>query len=551
MLRVRFQKPSAAFRYPMTYRPQSGPTSARYLPANTLLLLFAALLIICNGTSCGGGHTPAVTTPPPVEAPLTAADVQLVVQNAALSANAPLAIAVSDRVGNILAVFRNPTAPTTSLGNFGAVVDANELAVALARTAALFSNNQAPISSRTVRFISGIHFPPGVADAPNADLYGIENTNRGCPLNATFLPGKSVPPARSINGANLGLGILTGKLDTSDSNSTAVNPGGVPLFKNGYAVGGVGVVSSVTDIAEYAAFSGASVSGFLPTAAQLPPPGVVIIGGIALPLVNQTTAPPGVGTGSTTGTYLVGPVAGALAPVDDLVGPNAGTFRLTQSEVATIVSQAVATAEATRAVLRLPASAPTRMTIAVTDLDGTILALHRMPDATVFSIDVAVAKARNVIFYSNPPATPDLPGIPSGTAVTNRTLGFGAQPLFPPGIDGSGPGPFFPLFLADLAQPCTQGSQPTNPNQNGVVFFPGSVPLYKNGILVGGLGVSGDGVDQDDYVTNGGAQGFTAPDAIRADQVVINGVRLPYLKFPRHPANSNAPSRAAIATEIP
>ena len=63
--------------------------------------------------------------------------------------------------------------------------------------------------------------------------------------------------------------------------------------------------------------------------------------------------------------------------------------------------------------------------------------------------------------------------------------------------------------------------------------------------------MSGDGVDQDDYVTNGGAQGFTAPDAIRADQVVINGVRLPYLKFPRHPANSNAPSPAATATEIP
>ena len=175
------------------------------------------------------------------------------------------------------------------------------------------------------------------------------------------------------------------------------------------------------------------------------------------------------------------------------------------------------------------------MTIAVTDLDGTVLGLHRMSDATVFSVDVAVAKARNVIYYSGPGGTPDLPGVPPGTAVTNRTIGFGAQPLFPPGIDDSGPGPFFNLYTFDIANPCTQGSQAANANQSGIVFFPGSVPLYKNGVLVGGLGVSGDGVDEDDYVTNGGANGFDAPDNIRADQVIIDGVRLPYLKFPRNP----------------
>jgi len=44
--------------------------------------------------------------------------------------------------------------------------------------------------------------------------------------------------------------------------------------------------------------------------------------------------------------------------------------------------------------------------------------------------------------------------------------------------------------------------------------------------------LSGDGVDQHDYVTSGGAQGYDAPDAIRADQIVIRGVRLPYWNFP-------------------
>jgi hypothetical protein len=129
----------------------------------------------------------------------------------------------------------------------------------------------------------------------------------------------------------------------------------------------------------------------------------------------------------------------------------------------------------------------------------------------------------------------DLPGVPVGTAVTNRTISFGGQPLFPPGIDGTSPGPFFGLYQYDLANPCTNGHQPANPNQSGIVFFPGSVPLYKNGVLVGGLGVSGDGVEQDDFVSAQAAVGYEPPDAKRADNIEINGVRLPYLKFPRNP----------------
>ena len=121
------------------------------------------------------------------------------------------------------------------------------------------------------------------------------------------------------------------------------------------------------------------------------------------------------------------------------------------------------------------------------------------------------------------------------TALTNRTIGFGAQPFFPPGIDGSANGPFFALYQTDSAIACTQGSQAAGPNQSGIVFFPGSVPLYRNGVMVGGLGVSGDGVEQDDYVTAGGAAGFDAPANIRADQIMVRNVRLPYLKFPRNP----------------
>jgi len=209
---------------------------------------------------------------------------------------------------------------------------------------------------------------------------------------------------------------------------------------------------------------------------------------------------------------------------------------LTQAEVQSIVDQAIATANTTRAVIRLPDGQRAKFVIAVVDLDGSLLALNRMSDATVFSIDVAVAKARNMVYFSSGGVNPaDLPGVPAGTAVTNRTISFGAQPFFPPGIDGTASGPFFSLYQFDITNPCTNGRQPANPNQNGVVFFPGSVPLYRGNVLVGGLGISGDGVEQDDFVSAGAATAFAAPTAIRADQLIINGVRLPYLKFPRNP----------------
>ncbi len=500
----------------------------------------AAVIILFSIRSRASDDPPG-DDPPPV---LTADDVRMVVQNAAASVNVPMVVAVTDRQGDILALYLKGNPPAMVAANFGSMADTKEVAVALARTAGFFSNSQAPLSSRTVRFISGIHFPPGISFTGNAALYGIENTNRGCPFKTTFIDGKDVPPSRSIDGSLPGLGILTGKADLNDSDPNAVNPGGVPLFKGGKLVGGVGVAGVPPAVAEFAAFSGSSLSGgighgFLPAP---PDPGVVIIDGIALPFVNQMTIPDGYSLEPAfqLDGFAIGPMdAPKPDPELDLVAAHAGPVGgLTQADVQQIVDNTVAQGMRTRAVIRLPLGSRARFVIAVADLDGQLLALFRMPDATIFSIDVAVAKARNVIFFSGMKRPDgDLPGVPRGTAVTNRTISFGAQPFFPPGIDYAMPGPFFNLYKFDTMNPCTQGSQTVDGYQNGIVFFPGSLPLYKNGVLVGGLGVSGDGVEQDDFATAGGAAGFEAPPDIRADRVFDQGVRLPYLKFPRNPVD--------------
>jgi uncharacterized protein GlcG (DUF336 family) len=521
----------------------------KMLALGVFLALGIALALVMIIVGCGGGSSIPVAPPPvtPVQA-LQVADVQNIVQAAVNSVNVDMTVAVVDRAGFVLGVFRTQNAPATAAGNFGQVQNANDVAVALARTGAFFSNDQAPLSSRTVRFISGIHFPPGVMNQPPADLYGIENTNRGCTLinDPTFL--SKIPPSLALGGG-FGLGVLTGKADMNDSDATAVNPGGVPIFYKNVVLGGIGVVTSSNNlnVAEFAALAGATTPRSGPTDTFGPTPaapGVVFIGGIALPFVNQTTRPAGFSAGPVAGTggYLVAATnSQGQPPEGDLIAPAAGPLGgLSASDVTQILNNAEATANTTRAAIRLPLGSKAKMVIAVADLDGTIIGLRRMQDSTVFSIDVAATKARNMVYFNSAARTAsDLNGVPMGTAVTNRTISFGAQPLYPPGIDGSTTGPFFNLYTTDLANPCTQGFQggAANANKSGIVFFPGSAGLFRSGTLVGGLGVSGDGVDQDDYVTNGGTAGFEAPANIRADQVMDQNVRLPYFKFPRNPTN--------------
>ncbi len=484
---------------------------------------------------------------------LTADEVAGVVQAAASAAGGEgMAVVVVDRPGRVLAIYRRSQATDTTV----------EKALTLARSGAFFSSQGTPLSSRTVRSISRPNFPEGVPNQPSGALYGIENTNRGCPIannnHTTLLQPVPTPigAIATINGADDGpdpsnLGPNTRSL------GIGTVPGGVPLFRDGTTViGGVGVSGLDADLPgalnEFAAVVGSAA--FL-VHLPLPDPGSVYIDGFRLPFIVYgpplaknlgvpTQTPPGLTPGSFDPSLMAfGPRAGQFASEGWLVGPVDGSV-LKAADVASIIDNSLQTALLTRAAIRLPVGKRTSMVISVADLDGTILGLFRMPDSTIFSIDVALSKARNVVYFSGPDRDPaEMPGVPMLTAVTNRTIGFASQPFFPSGIFNSQPGPFYnTLYNFDTANPCTQGHQSAfnkdgspNMNQSGIVFFPGSAPLYRNGVMVGGLGVSGDGVEQDDFVTNGGTVGYEAPVGIRADQVLIRGVRLPYFKFPRNP----------------
>lgn len=251
-----------------------------------------------------------------------------------------------------------------------------------------------------------------------------------------------------------------------------------------------------------------------------------------------------------------------------LVAPRAGSL-LSAADVKRIVDQGVAEAVKTRAQIRVQPTF-TKMVLGVADTNGDVLGLFRMPDATVFSIDVAVAKSRNTVYYASANLQPQdqVAGVPLGTAFTNRTFRYLAVPKYPSGNATGAPAPFSilnepgidPATGLNVGAPRPASSFTTvlgfdsfNPgrnfscpftvmpkaNQNGVVFFPGSSAAYVGSTLAGGFGVSGDGVDQDDVVTYYGIAGYAAPEPIQAWQYFVRGIRLPYMKFSRNPGGGS------------
>ena len=258
-----------------------------------------------------------------------------------------------------------------------------------------------------------------------------------------------------------------------------------------------------------------------------------------------------------------------------------------------------------RAQIRQPPGSHAQVTVSIVDPDGSVLALARTRDAPIFGIDVSLQKARTAAFFSGTAAAADLNGAPdavylnpngtpSGKTITigdyvtdlrdflnqpnaladgafafaDRSGGNLSRPFFPDGINGSIHGPLSKPFnrwspfttglqldLAfnqlvthvvhvlgggpDVAQNCTTLARLAN----GLQIFPGSVPIYRGNTLIGGIGVSGDGVDQDDMIAflglheAGKALGTinNAPKSMRADRLEPRGTRLRYVQCPQSP----------------
>ncbi len=525
---------------------------------------------------------------------LAVSDVQTIIAQAvgqAQQMGVRINVAVVDKEGNVLGVFKMTGAPaTTRIGSFNLLngaklkpvdpdglqdtdVPATFAAISKAGTAAFFSTQGNSFTTRTASFIVQEHFPPLLRQTPGGPLFGVQFSQLPC--SDVKLP-------------NLPLG-LSG------------DPGGVPIYRNGAAAGGVGIefdgFYSVDIDPSDLDQSPEEIIAVAATRGYEPPSDIrgdqIFVDGMRLPFVNVQqvggNAPP---FGSLPGTVdpmfpirataasmftplTLGGVAGRVDPRyfpfkdSAAAGPN----KLLAADVTRMITQAAQQANRTRAAIRRPLGSAAEVNIAVVDANGVVLGLFSTQDAPIFGFDVSVQKARTAAFFSSASAGAQLRAAEGGKfakfadaaladgirldgaiAFSDRANGFLSRPFLPDGIDGSQNGPFSKPI--NLWSPFNTGLQvalvktalvnilsgtpalsctaiPALPN--GIQIFAGSVPLYKNGVLVGGIGISGDGIDQDDIIAATGSVGFEAPAAIRADQIFVRGVRLPYVKFPRHP----------------
>ncbi len=652
----------------------------------TLALVAALTLAGCGGGS-NSGNPDGTSPPPPQSTPdsgctgscatadsfLTQDDVRKVIAQAVAEAHAqgkPADIAVVDRVGNVLAVYKMNGAPDTMTitsnrgvvgGLEGLKVPSELAAIAKAITGAYLSSEGNGFTTRTASQIVQEHFNPGSLGTPGGPLFGVQFSQLPCSdLSTHFSSGTGVGPHNSP----LGL---------------SADPGGFPLYKNGTPVGGVGVAAdgvygldpNVRDrdrnMDEMIALAGtygygaptdrrgdtitviglvfrysdveysdlASSPANAPSYSSLADGALMKVPGYADPVILAGTAfgQPDSGIEPDSTEY---PGLDAFVLTDgnghNRFPPIAGTDgdnALSADEVRMVVQQALMVANHARAQIRNPLGSQARVSVSVVDTNGVPLAVARTRDAPIFGTDVSLQKARTAAFNSGAYAAGVLQslapvnyfaddvdiangkvtittvgqsnigdyvtrvrnflGVPTAladgaVAFTDRAGGNMSRPFYPDGVDGNPNGPFsYPFaqwspfqdglqldlvynavalnlvkYLIAEGLTISVDNPPAETPYcssslrlgNGIQVFPGSVPIYRGSTLVGGVGVSGDGVDQDDMVSFlgvhnagvalGGAIG-NAPPGMRADNLAPLGAHLRYVECPQAPfLDSNA-----------
>lgn len=644
--------------------------------SRTALLLSVAMLL---ATACGGGSrapSPGVDVNTPASGcngscadtatSLSVADVEGIIARAVAEAqarNTNATIAVVDRVGNVLAVFRmNAASTTVTIASPGSAVDGGleginlipdtMAAISKAVTAAYLSTEGNAFTTRTASQIVQEHFNPNDNLQPAGPLFGVQFSQLPCSdLMTRFTGGVAdAGPHR----APLGL---------------AADSGGLPLYKSGTPVGGVGVLSDAlysfdddiadTDIDDDELIALAASTGLAAPddrrASAISVDGRVLrfADGRSSDLASDPANAPSfasinniAGTlqavnGYSNASLIAGaafgqPASGIRPDTLDYPGldafvlvdngdaeryrPIAGTdgaMALTAAEVTAILRQALTVANRSRAQIRQPLGSQARVSISVVDSNGVILGIVRTRDAPVFGIDVSLQKARTAAFFSSSAAGGALNGVPAATyldgglqvlrdeslaqyvsaaqsflglpnalndgavAFSDRAGGNLSRPFYPDGVSSNPPGPFskpadewspFSTGLqldlvynalvqhvafvaglgADVPMNCTGidgfddafATANVIPQlANGTQIFPGSVPIYRGSQLIGGIGVSGDGVDQDDMIAFLGVHeaaqaggGFSnAPVSMRADTLAPQGSRLRFINCPVTP----------------
>ena len=612
----------------------------------------AAVALLLALAACGGGdgmRLPAVAAfsddcgancAPDA---LTAQEVErLLAQTvtAALARGQNATVAVTDRVGNVLAVYAMDGAAATFRIDGGrrvfggleqvAILPSALAAISKALTGAYLSSAGNAFSSRTASQIIQQHFNPTERNQTSGPLFGVQFSQLSC----SDLMRRDVDAMLGPKRSPLGL---------------SADPGGLPLYKNGRVVGGIGVIADAVygldldtsdidaDVDEALALAG-SLGFAAPTAVRgeritadgrsfryldANQSGVEIasLAGLSGQLVQVDgyfSSAGGIRAGAAYGLASSGirrdtgvfAALGGYILVDarnnNVYPARAGSDGgLSAAESAQILSSALSLATRMRAQIRQPAGQAAQVTISVVDSNGNVLGLVRSPDAPVFGIDVSLQKARTAAFLSNPSAGAQLLALPAansplpqattaigpyvralrafladetalanGMAYSLRAVGNLARPYFPDGVTGTVHGP--------LAKPFAQWSPFSNGMQldlslnaiveaaaapvgarvgctglsgmkNGMQIFAGGVPIYRSvgGVaqLIGAIGVSGDGTDQDDMVAFlglasaaailGGGIG-NAPAHLRADRFSLAGGQLRYVQCPVTPFNDSS-----------